>query len=183
MTGSTETRLVIIRGNSASGKSTVARLLRERVGRGVALIQQDHVRRILLQEYDRPGSSNIRMIDTIARTALDEGYDVIIDGIMNAVRYAEMLNRLIDDHRGRSVAVYLNIPVDETMRRHRTKPDIGEVPEETVRSWYSADDLLPERDEVVFGPELSAAEMVQELFQRTGFRPRDGSAELPPHCR
>jgi guanylate kinase len=37
-TGTTATRLIVLRGNSGSGKSTVARAVRERYGRGCALV-------------------------------------------------------------------------------------------------------------------------------------------------
>jgi uridine kinase len=33
-----KTRLIVIRGNSASGKSTIASLIREKHGRGMALV-------------------------------------------------------------------------------------------------------------------------------------------------
>jgi len=36
--GSESTRLVILRGNSAAGKSTVAAEIRERYGRGIAIV-------------------------------------------------------------------------------------------------------------------------------------------------
>jgi predicted kinase len=75
--GSAETRLVILRGNSASGKSTIAKLLRERLGRGVAWVEQDYLRRTVLREHDRPGLPNIGLIDMVARYALDAGYHVI----------------------------------------------------------------------------------------------------------
>jgi predicted kinase len=46
--GSEQTRLVVLRGNSGSGKSTVARTLREAHGRGLAWIPQDIVRRTIV---------------------------------------------------------------------------------------------------------------------------------------
>lgn len=49
-TGSPETILVYIRGNSGSGKSSIARALRHRHGCGCALVEQDHLRRILLRD-------------------------------------------------------------------------------------------------------------------------------------
>jgi len=49
--GATPT-LVIVRGNSGSGKSTVAAEVRRRYGRGCALIEQDYLRRIVLREHD-----------------------------------------------------------------------------------------------------------------------------------
>lgn len=50
MVGSPRTRLVILRGDSASGKSTIAQRLRERLGRGVAWVEQDYLRRTVLRE-------------------------------------------------------------------------------------------------------------------------------------
>lgn len=52
MVGTEETRPVVLRGNSASGKSSVAAGLRERFGRGLALVSQDNLRRIVLRERD-----------------------------------------------------------------------------------------------------------------------------------
>jgi chloramphenicol 3-O-phosphotransferase len=43
MVGTEETRLVVLRGNSASGKSSVAAGLRERFGCGLALVGQDNL--------------------------------------------------------------------------------------------------------------------------------------------
>ncbi len=54
MTGSPQTRLVILRGNSGSGKSSVARALQRRRGRGhLAVVSQDVVRREVLGQLVR----------------------------------------------------------------------------------------------------------------------------------
>jgi predicted kinase len=60
-------RLIVIRGNSGAGKSTVAKALREVCGRGVAWVSQDLIRRIILKEKDQPGAANIGLIDQVAR--------------------------------------------------------------------------------------------------------------------
>lgn len=62
--GTEETRLIVLRGNSASGKSSVAAGLRDRFGRGLAVVGQDNLRRTVLRERDRPGAANIGLIDT-----------------------------------------------------------------------------------------------------------------------
>ena len=69
--GSGQTRLIILRGNSGAGKSTVAMALRDAYGRGLAWVSQDLIRRIMLKERDRPGAVNIGLIDQIARYCLD----------------------------------------------------------------------------------------------------------------
>jgi 2-phosphoglycerate kinase len=43
--------LIVIRGNSGSGKSVSAREVRHRYGRGAALIELDYVRRVILREH------------------------------------------------------------------------------------------------------------------------------------
>lgn len=54
--GTEETRLIVVRGNSASGKSSIAAGLRERFGRNLAIVGQDNLRRDVLRERDRPGA-------------------------------------------------------------------------------------------------------------------------------
>ena len=146
--GSPETRLVILRGNSASGKSTIAKLLRERLGRGVAWVEQDYLRRTVLREHDRPGLPTIGLIDMVARYALDAGYHVIADGILGSERYGEMLRGLTDDHVGVSRYYYFDIGVEETLRRHQTRQPFAVSPE-MLRKWYRPRDLLGFVDESI----------------------------------
>ena len=78
----TPARLIVIRGNSASGKSAVAAEIRRRHGRGLAIVGQDTLRRHVLAERDVPGGANIDLIDLTARFALDRGFHVIVEGIL-----------------------------------------------------------------------------------------------------
>lgn len=48
MVGTDDTRLIVVRGNSASGKSSVAAGLREGFGRNLAIVSQNNLRRIVL---------------------------------------------------------------------------------------------------------------------------------------
>lgn len=54
--GTERTRLVVLRGNSASGESTVAAGIRDRFGRGLVLVLvgQDNLRRVVPRERDSP---------------------------------------------------------------------------------------------------------------------------------
>ncbi|MEW2583654.1 AAA family ATPase [Streptomyces virginiae] len=174
--GSAQTRLVVVRGNSASGKSSVAAGIRDRFGRGVALVGQDNLRRIVLRERDVPGGANIGLIDTVARHALDAGHHVVVEGILNAERYGDMLLDLLDDHRGVSRCYYLDVPIEETLARHATKTDPGlldQVSERELRAWYRERDLLPGGVETVVGARSALAETVARIMRETGL------AELP----
>jgi predicted kinase len=153
--GSGTTRLIVLRGNSASGKSAVAQGVRDRYGRGLAVVGQDNVRRTILRERDVPGGANIGLIDAVARYALDAGYHVVVEGILYADRYGEMLRGLREDHRGQSRFYYLDVPFEETLRRHAGKPQAAEYGERELREWYRPRDLLAGGIERVIGAESS----------------------------
>ncbi|MCN9240426.1 kinase [Streptomyces sp. RY43-2] len=177
--GSEESRLVVIRGNSASGKSSVAAGIRGRFGRGLALVGQDNLRRVVLRERDRPGASNIGLISTVARYALDAGYHVVVEGILYADRYGDMLEALVRDHRGVSRCYYLDVSLAETLVRHSTKPDPelpAQVTERELRDWYRARDLLPSGVEDVIGANSSLEDTIDYIMRGTGLdglSPRD----------
>ncbi|MER7178882.1 AAA family ATPase [Streptomyces hyaluromycini] len=151
MVGTEETRLVVLRGNSASGKSSVAAGLCERFGRGLAVVAQDNLRRIVLRERDRPGAANIGLIDLTARYALDAGFHVVVAGILYADHYGDMLTELRADHRGPTHGYYLDVPFGETLTRHAAKPIADDVSETQLRDWYRPRDLLPGDAETVIG--------------------------------
>ncbi|MFF3200819.1 AAA family ATPase [Streptomyces sp. NPDC002962] len=168
MVGTPETRLVVLRGNSASGKSAVAAGLRERFGRGLALVGQDNLRRVVLREHDRPGAANIGLIEAVARYALDAGYHVVLEGILHADRYGPMLERLRREHRGPTHCYYLHVPLAETLVRHATKPIAHEVAEADLRAWYRELDLLPGGVETVIGADSTLPRTVDRIMLDTG---------------
>ncbi|TDD28482.1 kinase [Kribbella turkmenica] len=169
--GDGTTRFVVLRGSSASGKSTTAQEVRRRVGRGVAWVEQDYLRRTLLREHDRPGQPNIGLIDQTVRYALDHGYHVILEGILYSPTYGEMVRQLIADHAGHTGVYYLLIPFDETLRRHATKPP-SEVTVEQLRRWYQPCDLLGVPGEQVIDStstlDASARRIISDLAWSTG---------------
>ena len=162
-TGSPATRLVIIRGNSGAGKSTVARLLRRGYGRGCALIEQDYLRRIVLRERDRPGGVAPALIEQTVRFALDHGYHAVLEGIMHRERYGPMLTALRQAHRGRTSVFYLDVSLAETLRRHERRPQAGEFTAEDMRGWYVPRDLLGGDDEQVIRESSTVDETVARI--------------------
>jgi predicted kinase len=140
--GPDQTRLIVLRGNSGSGKSTVAKALREAYGRGVAWVAQDLIRRTILRERDVPAGINIGLIDQVTRYCLGTGYHVVLDGILYADRYEHMLAALGRDYRCCSWFYYLDVSWEETIRRHATRPQAAEFGPAEMRGWYRPQDLL-----------------------------------------
>jgi predicted kinase len=147
----TGSKLIVIRGNSGSGKTSVAREVRARYGRGCALIEQDYFRRIVLREHDSAASTGIapELIGTAARLALDRGYHVVLEGILSTVRYSPMIRDLVAAQHGDSHLFYLDVSYDESVRRHATRPLASEVtPAQTPWSDLLRDERLAVSDEI-----------------------------------
>ncbi|MFI7642360.1 AAA family ATPase [Nonomuraea sp. NPDC049400] len=169
LTGSPNTVLIVIRGNSGSGKSTVARAVRETYGqRGMALIGQDVIRREILRELDKPGAVNIGLLDVMCRHALNAGYHVILEGILARSRYGEMLQALFRDHQGTSRGYYLDVSWEETLRRHETRPQRSRFGPEDMRQWYLEQDILPDATEAIIDESSTLAETVGLILRDTG---------------
>ena len=136
-------RLIVIRGNSGSGKTTVAREVRLRYGRGCALVEQDYLRRILLREHEsvqEPIAADL--IGLNVRYALAHGYHVVLEGILDRRRYGEMIAGLQRDHVGETHLFYIDVSFEETLRRHATRPLAATVTGDQMRAWYQERDKL-----------------------------------------
>ncbi|MGW6332171.1 AAA family ATPase [Nocardia rhamnosiphila] len=135
--------LVVIRGNSASGKSTTAVAVQHRFGRGrCAVVSQDIVRRNMVREFDEPGAFNIELIEQIARLCLARGMVVIVEGIFDVDRYGAMLEQLAGSV---SAALFYSFDLSfaETLTRHAGRPQAATIPPEQMATWYHGWQPLP----------------------------------------
>ncbi|WBB70599.1 kinase [Micromonospora sp. WMMD812] len=180
-TGSPNTILVCIRGNSGSGKSSIARELRRRHGRGCALVEQDYLRRIVLRERDKPGGAAPALIGETVRFALDHGYHVVLEGIMHTSRYRNMLTSLRDGHRGRSLLCYLDVSLAETLCRHLTRPQVSEFTAEHMSGWYTAHDVLGWPDELVLPETITLVDAVEAIATAAGLPQTGRDDDLVPN--
>jgi hypothetical protein len=162
------TRLIVIRGNSASGKATIASLIREKHGRGIALVGQDNLRRVVLREHDTACAANIGLIDLTCRYSLANGFHVVLEGILRAEHYGEMLAGLRAEYAGRSSWWFLDVGFSETLERHGTKPQASEYGEAEMRSWWLERDFLPGGFEQVITADESAEAAATRIMTVAG---------------
>lgn len=161
--GSDRTKLVVIRGNSGSGKSTIARQLQLRHGPGCALVEQDYLRRIVLRERDTPRGLAPDLIAHTVRFALDHGLNVILEGILHSAKYGDMVRTLIRAHRGRTSVFYLDVSLAETLHRHEGRPQVADFSGDDMRGWYNDRDVLGVDGEHVL-PEATTMEAATSLI-------------------
>ncbi|MFQ4149183.1 AAA family ATPase [Arthrobacter sp. LAPM80] len=153
--------LIVLRGNSGSGKSAVARVLQRELA-GV-WIEQDNFRRTILGETGNYSPLTIELIEQTAALALRHGRTVIAEGMFNAKTHSGCFNSLRAGHQGRSVFYAWDLSLDETLRRHATRPhkqaDFGE---HAMRGWYRGWDPLQGIDE----QRITAKESLEETVER-----------------
>ena len=177
--------LVILRGNSASGKTTAAREVRRRFGRGAALLEQDYLRRILLREHDSAHVQPVApaFITATARTALDLGYHVILEGILHTERYGTALHHLIDNHPGPVAVFYLDVSFDETVNRHLNRNEPIPVTPDKMRTWYTHRDLLGIPNETLISETSTLEQTVTTILHTSGLTTVDPQTPCPRRCR
>lgn len=155
--------LVVLRGNSGSGKSTVARMLQGSFDRANCLVvSQDRVRREMLRELDVDGAVNSELIESIAAWGLQRDMVVIVEGIFNVRRYEAMLQRL----HGRAAQSFFfawDLEFEETARRHDERAQRDDFTVEEMAEWYHGWQPLSFVDETRFDASVSASEAVSAI--------------------
>lgn len=161
----TNKRLIILRGNSGSGKTTIAKLLQERFGRTTMLLSQDTLRREVLRVKENSQHPTPQLMQTMARFGWDNGFDtVIVEGIWGASKNGPALRELIDE-ADVSTVCYLNISFDETLRRHVRKPNSSEFGAAEMRQWWKDDDQLGVAGEIIFDDSYGQEAIVQRIVE------------------
>ncbi|MBI3178418.1 MAG: kinase [Deltaproteobacteria bacterium] len=155
-----DTRLIVVRGPCGAGKSTVAARLLESP-RPTALVEQDAYRFIFNVREGEAYSRTVRQcIRDNVLAALAHGFDVILEGILRARGYRDVLATIFREHPDRNHVFYLDVSFEETVRRHRGRSKAALFSDEDMRGWYAPADLLGCAGERVIGERSTLDETV-----------------------
>ena len=158
-------QLIILRGNSGSGKTTTGKALQRKFGHGTMLISQDVVRREMLFVKDGPNPEASQLLLELALYGKSNCNIVILEGILNSKWYRNLFEKLLDEFKEEIFAYYLDIPFEETLNRHLQKPNAHEFGEKEMREWWNEKDLLNIIPEVLLRKELSLNEIVDIIYK------------------
>jgi len=161
-----ESQLIIIRGNSGSGKTTIAKSLQNHFGHGTLLVSQDTVRRDMLKVHDRDGNLAIDLIRQIAEYGKDKCQFVIVEGILNKKRYGDMLKHLIQFYNEKAYVYYFDLSFEETVKRHNTRQKKSEFGEDSLRAWWNPNDYLGVDQEVKLTDDMSQDDVLQLILSQ-----------------
>lgn len=160
-----EVKLIILRGNSGSGKTTTAKALQKKFGHGTMLISQDVVRREMLFVKDGPNTEAIKLLNELVLYGKKHCNIVILEGILNSRWYRKLFENLHNEFGNQIFAYYFNIPFEETLNRHKQKPNAHEFGEKEMRKWWNEKDLIGMIPEICIHKELSLTEIVNIVYQ------------------
>ena len=127
-------KLIILRGNSGSGKTTIAKEIQKNFGRNTMLISQDVIRRDMLRVKDGENTEAISLMKELLAYGREHSDIVILEGIMYADWYKPLFELAIQLYDTKVYAYYFDIPFEETLKRHQTKPNCNEFGEEDRKS-------------------------------------------------
>ncbi|MDE6749517.1 MAG: kinase [Lachnospiraceae bacterium] len=157
-------KLIILRGNSGSGKTTVAKELQSRFGRNTMLISQDMVRREILKVKDGENTQAIPLMKELLIYGNKHSEIVILEGIMYADWYKPLFELAVRLYGINIYAYYFDLTFEETLKRHQTKPNCHEFGEEAMRRWWREKDYSDILNEVSITAEKSMDSIVNNIY-------------------
>lgn len=157
-------KLIILRGNSGSGKTTVAKELQKRFGSNTMLISQDVVRRDMLKVKDGESTPAIPLMEELLLYGNRHSDIVILEGIMYADWYEPLFKLAVRLYDTRVYAYYFDLPFEETLRRHQTKPNRNDFGETEMRRWWREKDFSDILNEVSIASDEDMESIVNNIY-------------------
>jgi len=156
-------RLIIIRGNSGSGKTTLAKALQQKLGHNTMLISQDVVRRDILKVKDGCDTKALPLMKELLVYGNNNCDIVILEGIMYADWYKPLFELAIT-HFENIFAYYYDLPFEETLARHQTKPNCKEFGAEAMKRWWRDKDFIGIIPEIVLTREAELEDIIDLIY-------------------
>jgi len=157
--------LIILRGNSGSGKTTVAKELQKLFGRNTMLISQDNIRREMLNVEDGKDTKAIPLMKQLLEYGNEHSDVVILEGIMNADWYHPLFEFVTKLYGKEIYAYYFDVPFEETLKRHQTRSKCQEFGEKEMRRWWREKDFSDVLNEKRITSDMSMESIVTEIYR------------------
>ena len=158
-------RLVILRGNSGSGKTTVAKMLQEKFGPNTMLISHDMIRMQILHVWSAEGvRKSLPLMIALLRYGRRNSEITILEGILPYEDYKSLFEAALEEYGENIFSYYYDISFEETLRRHQTKPNRDEFGEADMRRWWREKDFLEVIPQTVLDEDVRLEEAVELIY-------------------
>jgi predicted amidohydrolase/8-oxo-dGTP pyrophosphatase MutT (NUDIX family)/predicted kinase len=175
-------KLIILRGNSGSGKTTVAKALQARLGHNTMLISQDVVRREMLKVRDGADTKALPLLKELLRYGREHCEIVILEGILRKDWYLPLFELAGELYGDGIYAYYYDLPFEETLSRHGTRLCREEFGEEAMRRWWVEKDYLGIKGERILHKEKGMEDTVNDIYREVWGDGKGGSTEVSGGC-
>ena len=159
-------KLIILRGNSGSGKTMAASMLQEQLGPNTMRISHDMVRMEILHVWSRKGvERSLPLMIELLKYGRRNSEFTVMEGILPCPDYEPLFNAALKEYGRENIfAYYYDISFEETLRRHKTKPNRNDFGEEEMRRWWREKDYLKNISETIFGEDLTLEDAVEKIY-------------------
>lgn len=160
-------KLIILRGNSGSGKTSVAKALQIKFGPNTMLLSHDMIRMDMLHVWSTEGiiKSEPLMINLLKYGKANSEI-TIMEGILPADAYNRLFETAVEEYGQNIFAYYYDLPFEETLIRHSTKPNRNDFGEADMRRWWREKDYLPMISEKIISNDLSLEDAVSMIYNQ-----------------
>lgn len=156
--------LIILRGPYGSGKSTVAKMLQEKLGGKTAILSPGYFYWKVTKNEDAEPEVIYSCLEKCAEAYLDAGYNVVLEGILSLTNPDGTLR--IDNLLGVGVNAlaqtklfYLNISLDLSKKRNLKREK-----EELTEKVYETSSFARHKSEIEIDSEKLSADEVTDLI-------------------
>lgn len=119
----------------------------------------------MLNVNDGIDTKALPFIIELVRYGKDNCDVVILEGILKAEWYRELFEQIKKDFSQEIYAYYYEIPFEETLKRHQTKPKCNEFGEEEMKRWWNEKDYIGFIPEKIITAESSFDHTVEMIYQ------------------
>ncbi|MCR8968440.1 AAA family ATPase [Facklamia sp. 7083-14-GEN3] len=157
-------KLIVIRGNSASGKTTLAKRLQKAFGPNTLVLSQDIVRRNMLYVRDEVDTEAIKLLTTLVEYGFANNKITILEGILNSEWYQALFEKALELYGQKNIhAYYYDLSFEETLSRHLTRNERLEFGEAELKRWWNRKDYIGFIKEEIFTEEIGIEEAVERI--------------------
>lgn len=156
--------IIILRGNSGSGKTTISKKLQKKLGHGTLLILQDVVRRDMLYVKDGVDTKAVDLLIKLILYGSENCTNIILEGILDSSWYFRLFEIIKYEFVNRIYAYYFDIPFEETVHRHKSKPNANEFGETEMKRWWKEKDFINIFSEQIISKDMMEDEIVDMIL-------------------
>lgn len=167
-------KIISLRGNSGSGKSTISNMLIEKLSDfDVLYLEQDMFRRYINHAkkddnfHDRRNELTILSICNMIEWAVDKFDVIILDGKFSARTYFPIYDFILSK-QVELLPYWFELSFEETAARHSTREKAKVFDAEEMKKWWKPHDLLANVQEKIIDDKMTKEQILDKIVKDLG---------------